>query len=73
MPAWFDLFSLDANGPEDETGIMKSARQIEALVEEEIASGVEAKNIFLGGFSQGGALALFTGLGVIKQKVVKFY
>ena len=62
MPAWFDLMSLDPNGPEDEAGIKKSVDRVEKLIAEEIASGVPAERIVLGGFSQGGALALYTGL-----------
>ncbi len=62
MPAWFDLFSLDPNGQEDERGIEKSKANILKLIEEEINNGIEASRIVLGGFSQGGALAIYTGL-----------
>lgn len=27
MPAWYDLFSLDANGKQDEKGIRKACEQ----------------------------------------------
>ena len=63
MPAWFDLFSLDPNGAEDEEGIKRSMSKIEKLVKKESEeAGIPQRNIILGGFSQGGALALLTGL-----------
>ena len=62
MPAWFDLFSLDPDGPEDTKGIQTSSKRVKDLIEKEISNGVPASNIVLGGFSQGGALALYTGL-----------
>lgn len=49
-------------GPEDEDGIKKAAEDIKALIETEKADGIPANRIILGGFSQGGALALYTGL-----------
>eukprot|EP00095_Tigriopus_kingsejongensis_P008139 maker-scaffold1462_size40154-snap-gene-0.11 protein:Tk08139 transcript:maker-scaffold1462_size40154-snap-gene-0.11-mRNA-1 annotation:"acyl-protein thioesterase 1" len=62
MPAWFDLKSLDPNGPEDEEGLRKSKVFVERLIADEIQLGIPASRILLGGFSQGGALALYTGI-----------
>jgi lysophospholipase-2 len=62
MPAWFDLKSLDPNGAEDEKGIEKAKAVIDKLIEEEIKNGIEPSRIILGGFSQGGALAIYTTL-----------
>ena len=62
MPAWFDLKSLDPSGPEDEKGIDKSKAVVDKLVEDEIKNGIEPSRIVLGGFSQGGALALYSTL-----------
>jgi len=62
MPAWFDLFSLDPTGQEDDRGIEKSKQIITNLIEQEINNGIDPSRIVLGGFSQGGALALYTGL-----------
>lgn len=62
MPAWFDLYSLDPDGQEDERGIQKSKAIVMKLIEDEISNGIDPSRIVLGGFSQGGALALFTGL-----------
>jgi lysophospholipase-2 len=62
MPAWFDLYSLDPSGQEDDRGIEKSKTAIIKIIEEEINNGIDPSRIVLGGFSQGGALALYTGL-----------
>ena len=67
MPAWFDLLSLDPNGQEDVVGIKKSVGWIETIINDEISNGVSPENIVLGGFSQGGALALYTGLTINKK------
>jgi phospholipase/carboxylesterase len=61
MRAWYDIVSLDARG-QDEAGIRRSAAAIDALVAGEIERGVPAERIVLAGFSQGAAMALFTGL-----------
>lgn len=62
MPAWYDIYALDMAAKTDETGIHKSQGMVEELVEREIARGVPAHRIVLAGFSQGGAIALHTGL-----------
>jgi len=66
-PSWFDLLTLDASGPEDEAGIKKAASLINNLIDEEIKSGIPAERIMIGGFSQGGALALYVALTTTKQ------
>ena len=62
MPSWFDLKTLNPNGPEDEAGIKAAAEYILSLIEAEMSSGLASSNIILGGFSQGGALSLYTSL-----------
>jgi len=62
MPSWFDLKSLDPNAAEDEEGIKKSADNIRKMIQEEIKGGIPANRIIVGGFSMGGALALYIGL-----------
>lgn len=62
MPAWYDLFGLDASSRQDEEGIAQSRAQIEQLIEQEMARGTPSERIVLAGFSQGGAIALHTGL-----------
>jgi len=62
MPSWFDLKSLDPNAAEDEEGIKKSADNIRKMIQEEVKGGIPANRIIVGGFSMGGALALYVGL-----------
>jgi phospholipase/carboxylesterase len=61
MRAWYDIFQL-GGGREDEDGIRSSQMLLEGLVAREEARGVDSKKIVLAGFSQGGAIALQTGL-----------
>lgn len=61
MRAWYDIFSL-GGGPEDEQGLRATQQQIEALIARERGRGIAAGRIVLAGFSQGGAVALMTGL-----------
>jgi phospholipase/carboxylesterase len=62
MRAWYDITSLDWNGPEDEPGLRESADGVRALVEREKGRGIASDRIVLAGFSQGGALALYAAL-----------
>lgn len=62
MPAWYDIFGLEFNTKEDSAGIYATAAMINALIEQQIAAKIPAQKIILGGFSQGGALALHCGL-----------
>ena len=62
MRAWYDLIAATRDAPEDEAGIRASAIGIEALIQRERDSGIAAEQIVLAGFSQGGAMALFTAL-----------
>ncbi|MGE3919785.1 MAG: alpha/beta hydrolase [Gammaproteobacteria bacterium] len=62
MRAWYDILSLDRMTQEDEDGVRNSVELVSYLIEEEHQRGIHYNNIFLAGFSQGAALALFTGL-----------
>jgi phospholipase/carboxylesterase len=62
MRAWYDIVAIDRRAPEDEAGIRQSAERIGALVRRERDRGIAAGRIVLAGFSQGGAMALFTAL-----------
>lgn len=66
MPAraWFDL---SANHKEksysvETVEIVAMATRIEQLIDAQIAQGIPSKNIILAGFSQGGAMAVYTAL-----------
>ncbi|KAJ1679413.1 hypothetical protein EV182_002103 [Spiromyces aspiralis] len=64
MPGWYDICDLGNNieRKQDEEGMMESRRYIQGLIDEEIRSGIPSDRIVLGGFSQGGAMTLLTGL-----------
>jgi phospholipase/carboxylesterase len=62
MRAWYDIFSLERGGPEDEAGIRASAKLLAELVEREYQRGTPYEKIVLAGFSQGGAIAAHTAL-----------
>jgi phospholipase/carboxylesterase len=61
MRAWYDISDADIRR-EDAKGIEASQRQLEALIEREKGRGIAESRIGLAGFSQGGAIALHTGL-----------
>jgi len=65
MRAWYDVAFGDLEGRSrkpDEAGVRTSMAHIERLIEREVQRGVPAERIALAGFSQGGAIALATGL-----------
>lgn len=62
MRAWYDISHQDFSRREDEKGVRESQKAIEALMQREQQRGTAAQNILLAGFSQGGAMALQTGL-----------
>lgn len=57
MRAWYDIISLDHDGPVDEAGIRESAAMLVSLIEREHERGVPYASIVVAGFSQGGAIA----------------
>ena len=67
MPAWYDLYGLTGNSQEDENGIRTTQQYINSLIENEINRGIASERILLAGFSQGGAIALHTGLRYPKK------
>ncbi len=62
MRAWYDITGFDRDALQDEVGIRGSDAAVRALIRRENERGVPANRIVLAGFSQGGAIALFTGL-----------
>lgn len=67
MPAWYDLFGLDATSREDERGIQAAAQYVHQLIDAEISAGIPSTQIAVGGFSMGGALAIYAGLTYPKK------
>jgi len=65
MRAWYDVYPGALEGRSrrtDELGIRASQAAIETLIAREVDRGVSVDKIVLAGFSQGGAIALQTGL-----------
>ena len=62
MRAWYDIRDDGGTRREDPAGVRASQTAIEALVTRERGRGIPASAIVLAGFSQGGAMALHTGL-----------
>jgi phospholipase/carboxylesterase len=62
MRAWYDIVSADLSRREDASGVRASQKLLDALIARERSRGVPADRIVLAGFSQGGAIALQTGL-----------
>jgi phospholipase/carboxylesterase len=65
MRAWYDIFEFGAQAKharEDDTGLRESFAAVQALIDREVARGVPAQRIVLGGFSQGCAITLGAGL-----------
>ncbi len=62
MRAWYDIYRLGDLSKEDEDGLKSSQKAIEGLIQQQQQIGIPSNKIFLAGFSQGGAVALYTGL-----------
>ena len=62
MRAWYDISGQDLSSDEDASGISISQSAVEELIKREEQNGIKPENIVLAGFSQGGAIALHTGL-----------
>ena len=62
MRAWYDIKSFTPEGRVDRDGTAESASRIVDCIAREQRRGVAAGRIVLAGFSQGGAVALYTGL-----------
>jgi phospholipase/carboxylesterase len=62
MRAWYDVLTLERDGPFDEAGIRESSQLLVDLIEREHERGIPYDRILLAGFSQGGAIASHTAL-----------
>ena len=62
MRAWYDVLGFDEDAPQDEPGLRRSQQIVEGLLKREKERGIPADRIVLGGFSQGCAVSLLTGL-----------
>lgn len=62
MPGWYDIKGMDIADKEDRPGMVQSQNRLEALIAEQVAKGIPSTHIVLAGFSQGGAVAYYTGI-----------
>lgn len=62
MRAWYDITAMDLSTGVDADGINRSSDHLRRLVRAAIDSGFPPERIVLAGFSQGGVIALQTGL-----------
>jgi len=62
MRAWYDIRQANLSERADLDGVRTSQAQVEALIAQEVARGIAAQRVVLAGFSQGGAIALYTGV-----------
>jgi len=60
MPSWFDIASLQFDSKEDEPGILQSSDRLKKMIDDEVNAGIPYEKIAIGGFSQGGAVAIHT-------------
>ncbi|XP_014013322.1 acyl-protein thioesterase 1-like isoform X3 [Salmo salar] len=64
----FDIIRLQTDAEEDKAGIKQASEKmlpvfsIKTLIDQEVKNGITSHRIVLGGFSQGGALSLYTAL-----------
>ena len=62
MRAWYDIVGMHLTDREDREGIEQSETWIGEVIHSQLAEGFSASRLFLAGFSQGGAMALYAGL-----------
>ncbi|MDE2235578.1 MAG: dienelactone hydrolase family protein [Gammaproteobacteria bacterium] len=62
MRAWFDIVKIGMHQMRDVEGMQAARDALQALIVRENARGIPAARIVLAGFSQGGSVALYTGL-----------
>ena len=66
MPAWYDILDMSMDKQVDEKQLLASSHAISALIDREIARGIDNKRIVIAGFSQGGAVGYQTALAYPK-------
>lgn len=62
MRGWYDIADMSIDRRQDEQGVRDSAALIDGLIDEQNDQGIDTGRIFLAGFSQGGAVAFYSGL-----------
>lgn len=75
MPGWFDLYDwpIGVDAKDDRDGKLAAVKQIEDIVEKlEREEGIPPHRVVVGGFSQGGAVALLAAYHQRKAEKVPF-
>jgi phospholipase/carboxylesterase len=62
MRAWYDILGFDRLAAEDLAGFRDTDARVADLIRKQIERGIPPGRIVLAGFSQGGAVSLYTGL-----------
>jgi len=62
MPGWYDIKGADIADKQDAVGMAESQKTLNDFIEAQVALGIASENIIIAGFSQGGAVAYYTGL-----------
>ncbi|KAJ3698205.1 hypothetical protein LUZ61_001910 [Rhynchospora tenuis] len=60
MPAWFDVTDvpITSQSVRHEEEVLKAVKDVHNMIDKQIANGISPTNVFVCGFSQGGALAI---------------
>ena len=56
MPAWYDITDMSIDRQIDSKQLRESAAKVHAMIDEQVAQGIDSKRIIIAGFSQGGAV-----------------
>lgn len=67
MRAWYDVSGMPGSSRIELDDFLESVDHLKALIRQELESGMSCERILLAGFSQGGAVALHTGLTYEKK------
>ncbi|KAI9890692.1 MAG: hypothetical protein M1814_003761 [Vezdaea aestivalis] len=74
MPGWYDIVRprsqrnfTDLTAAQDTLGIRSTKQAFHTLIDNQISSSVPPERIIIGGFSQGGSIALLAGLSYPKR------
>lgn len=62
MRSWYDILELSEIRKINEQDLIQTSEKINKLIEQQVLDGIPAEKVLLVGFSQGGAVALHTGL-----------
>jgi phospholipase/carboxylesterase len=62
MRAWYDIKTMDLERHVDAEDLDRSKHQLESWIAHERSAGIPSERVVVAGFSQGGAIALYTGL-----------